>query len=84
MNVQSKHKKATCPSCGSQHIHTQSLDQLCLDCDWDNSRLLVDLGQMDSLVLAAHRQFVKPLDFDDLQQLEQRQNPQRENLGESA
>lgn len=73
MNVKSTHKKTKCPACGSKDLHTQALDQICLDCDWTNSRLLVDLGQLDQMVLAAHCQFVSPLSFDDLQILESQQ-----------
>lgn len=73
MNVKSTHKKTRCPACGSKSIHTQGLDQICLDCDWTNSQLLVDLGQMDQLVLAAHCQFVRPLSFDDLNEIEVQQ-----------
>lgn len=70
MNIKSTHKRSTCPTCGSQDIHTQGLDQICLDCDWTNSRLLVDLGQMDQLVRAAIQHFVDPLSFEDLEEIE--------------
>ncbi len=73
MNIRSSHKKTKCPACGSNELHTQGLDQICLDCDWTNSRLLVDLGQLDQLTLAAHRQFVSPLSFDDLNTRESQQ-----------
>lgn len=77
MNIKSTHQKTKCPACGSKELHTQALDQICLDCDWTNSRMLVDLGQLDKLILAAHQQFVSPLSFDDLHSLElkQTQNP---------
>lgn len=66
MFVKSSHKKTRCPSCGSKDIHTDGLDQLCLDCDWSNARMLVDLGQLDRMKLAGFHQFIQPLSFGDL------------------
>lgn len=73
MNVKSTHKKKNCPVCGSMDLYTQDLDQICLDCDWTNAKLLVDLGQLDQIVLAAHQQFLRPLSFDDLKKNEAQQ-----------
>ena len=81
MNIKSSHQRSTCPACGSKDLHTQGLDQICLDCDWTNSKLLVDLGQMDRIVEAAHRQFVDPLSFDDLRKIEiTDESPQEQTL----
>ena len=71
MNVQYKHKKTKCPCCGSKEIFTLGLDQLCLDCPWENSLLLVQLGQMDHPKLAALEQFVLPITFESLKQREE-------------
>jgi len=46
-----------CPDCGSKEILTLGLDQMCCDCDWDNSSLLVELGQMDNLKQAYRQHF---------------------------
>ena len=57
MKIGIEHKKKNCPSCGSKEILTLGLDQMCCACDWDNSLLLVKLGQLDSLFEAARQQF---------------------------
>lgn len=49
--------KSKCPGCGSKAIHTQAFDQMCLDCEWDNSLLLVNRGQLDNPFRASLRQF---------------------------
>lgn len=64
--IKPEHKKEICPSCGSKHIHTHGLDQLCLDCSWDNTFLLVQLGQMDNPKIAAFEHFVQPKTFESL------------------
>lgn len=68
MNIKSTHRRVICPACGSKDIHTLGFDQICIDCDWTNSQLLVDLGQMDQLVRAARQQFVTNLSFEDLKE----------------
>lgn len=70
MNLKSTHKRVICPACGAKDIHTQGIDQICIDCDWTNSKLLVELGQMDQLVRAARQQFIASLSFDDLEDIE--------------
>ncbi|HEY8270664.1 MAG TPA: hypothetical protein VIG33_07220 [Pseudobdellovibrionaceae bacterium] len=66
MNITKEDKKEKCPKCGSKEILTLGLDQMCCDCDWDNTLLLVNLGQMDQPRLAAYEQFVKPKSFESL------------------
>lgn len=65
--IKSEHKKEICPSCGSKQIYTHGFDQLCLDCNWDNTFLLVQLGQMDNPKIAAFEHFVQPKTFESLQ-----------------
>ena len=57
MRIEQKYKKEKCPKCGSKKILTLGFDQMCCECDWDNSFLLVQLGQLDDPVLAVKQQF---------------------------
>lgn len=65
MKIGAEHKKGKCPKCGSKEILTLGLDQMCCDCDWDNSRLLVELGQLDNIFEAIRQQFGDDVDFND-------------------
>ena len=68
MTVTKKHKKEKCPKCGSAEILTIGLDQMCCECDWDNSFLLVQLGQMDNPFQAVRQHFDKQISFEQLQE----------------
>lgn len=57
MKIGIEHKKEKCPRCGSKKILTLGWDQMCCVCDWDNSRLLVNLGQLDNPFEAVKQQF---------------------------
>ncbi len=50
-------KQTQCPRCHSKNILTFGLDQMCTDCDWDNLKMLVDLGQLDDPEQAAFEHF---------------------------
>lgn len=50
-------KVTHCPKCGTENIHTLGHDQMCMECDWDNFKLLVDQGQLDDIRRAAREQF---------------------------
>lgn len=50
-------KQTQCPRCHSKNILTFGLDQMCTDCDWDNFKILVDLGQLDNPEQAAFEHF---------------------------
>lgn len=50
-------KQSKCPHCQSASLLTYGLDQICTECDWDNLKLLVDLGQLDNPQLAAFEHF---------------------------
>lgn len=50
-------KQTHCPKCRSKNLLTFGLDQMCADCDWDNFKTLVDLGQMDDPEYAAIEHF---------------------------
>ncbi len=50
-------KQTHCPRCHSKNILTFGLDQMCTDCDWDNLKMLVDLGQLDDPEQAAFEHF---------------------------
>lgn len=63
MKIGTEHKKEKCPKCGSKEILTLGMDQMCCDCDWDNSRWLVELGQLDNIFEAIHQQFDSDVDF---------------------
>jgi len=63
MKIGTEHRKGKCPKCGAKEILTVGVDQMCCDCDWDNSRLLVGLGQFDNFFEAAHQQFGSDVDF---------------------
>lgn len=60
------HKKHHCPKCGSKEILTLGIDQMCTECDWDNSLLLVQLGQLDNPFKAARLQFEEGISFDSI------------------
>jgi hypothetical protein len=64
MKVTKEHKKGKCPKCGSKEILTLGLDQMCFDCVWDNSLMLVQLGQLDNLFLAKSQQFDDRVSFE--------------------
>ncbi|MBK9324486.1 MAG: hypothetical protein IPM97_16320 [Bdellovibrionaceae bacterium] len=64
MKIGTEHKKEKCPKCGSKEILTLGMDQMCCDCDWDNSHWLVDLGQLDNIFEAVRQQFGNDVDFD--------------------
>ena len=63
MKIGTEHKKEKCPKCGSKEILTLGMDQMCCDCDWDNSHWLVELGQLDNIFEAIHQQFGSDVDF---------------------
>lgn len=67
MKITKQHKQSKCRSCGSKNLLTISLDQLCCDCDWSNSKMLVDLGQMDRMGEASIQHFFESVSFDDLE-----------------
>lgn len=46
--------KDQCPACGSKNLLTLGLDQLCCDCEWENSFELVRLGYMDAPFASAN------------------------------
>jgi hypothetical protein len=50
-------KVIRCPRCGTENIYTIDHDQFCMECDWDNSKMLVEQGQLDNLRQAAREQF---------------------------
>jgi hypothetical protein len=66
MKITTAHKKHHCPQCGSKEILTLGIDQICTDCDWDNSLLLVQLGQLDNPFKGARLQFEEGISFDSL------------------
>lgn len=84
MKVRKDHKKSNCPKCGSDEILTLGLDQMCCDCDWDNSLLLVKLGQLDNLVLAGLQHFEGQLSFDNMPVKINRSQPQYESQAYKA
>ncbi len=64
MKIGIEHKKEKCPRCGSMKILTLGWDQMCCVCDWDNSRLLVNLGQLDNPFEAVKQQFGNGVGFE--------------------
>lgn len=50
-------KQTQCPRCHSLNLMTFGLDQMCTECDWDNLKMLVDLGQLDDPEQAAFEHF---------------------------
>lgn len=64
MKISKKHMKEKCPKCGSKEILSLGLDQMCCDCDWDNSLMLVQLGQLDDPFEAVKQQFDTQGSFD--------------------
>ena len=66
MAITKEHKKEKCPGCGSHNLLTMGLDQLCCECDWSNSKMLVDLGQLDRMGKAFIEHYIAPVTFDDL------------------
>lgn len=86
MNITKQHKKDKCPKCGSIEIVTMGLDQMCCDCDWDNSLLLVQLGQLDNPFQAVRQQFDGQVTFESLTQKQNndQENADQEFFSESA
>ncbi|MBN8542380.1 MAG: hypothetical protein J0L82_18460 [Deltaproteobacteria bacterium] len=70
MKIGLEHKKEKCPRCGSKEILTIGWDQMCCACDWDNSRMLVNLGQLDNLSVAAAQQFGNCVGFETASKVE--------------
>ena len=64
MKIGIEHKREKCPRCGSKQILTFGWDQLCCVCAWDNSRLLVNLGQLDNPFEAVKQQFGNDVGFE--------------------
>ncbi len=58
MNKRKFVKVTKCPRCGSNEIYNLDHDQMCLKCDWDNFKYLVDMGQLDNLSRAERAQFM--------------------------
>jgi hypothetical protein len=58
MNKKEFVKVTRCPRCGSFEIYNLDHDQMCLKCDWDNFKYLVDMGQLDNLSRAERAQFM--------------------------
>lgn len=69
MKIEKKHKKTKCPCCASKEILTMGFDQICLDCNWTNSLMLVELGQLDNPFQAAQH-FITQKTFEDLKEEE--------------